>query len=305
MSDPGSVDDQHGPTKVTLSPLLPADPPRIGPFWLDARIVSSTAGTAYLAHPDPTGTAYGDDQVMVIRLAEGAAGDAAARERLSGLVNKLHIDTVIARGGQSQDEGRWARKFIPEKDLEAEDGFPEASWAALSWEETPHDVRLADTILAEVELRTTAPQGDPSGPEYRHYWNSKVRPGLARLWPLPWPGRHERAGWVTILVSWLLMLLLAAIAVLIAVLIFKDQPPIQPPPPKEASSSPQSGSPPPESSSPSPQSGSPSPQSGSPSPQSGSPSPSESGSPSMSESGSPSPSGTESGGGSQSPRSRL
>ncbi|MDN5726257.1 MAG: hypothetical protein L0G99_10060, partial [Propionibacteriales bacterium] len=293
MSDPGSVGDQHGATQVLLTPLLPADPPRVGPFWLDARIISGTAGTAYVAHPD-TGpdhegadTPYGSDDVMVIRLAEGAAADAAARERLAGLVNKLHIDTVVARGGASQDEGRWAGKFIPEKDLEAEDGVPEAPWVALTWQESAHDVALADTILAEVELRTTAPQGQPTGPEYQHYWTSKVRPGLARLWPLPWPGRHERAGWRTILVSWLLMLLLAAIAVLIVVLLFKDQPPIQPPPPKEATGSP-SGSPPPDSSSPSPQSGSPSPQSGSPSPESGSPSP-QSGSPSP-QSGSPSPS---------------
>ena len=41
-----------------------------------------------------------------------------------------------------------------------------------------------------------------------------MKPGLVRLWPLPWPGRYDRAGWKTILVSWLLMLLLAALAVL-------------------------------------------------------------------------------------------
>ena len=103
-----------------------------------------------------------------------------------------------------------------------------------------------------------------------------MRPGLARLWPLPWPGRFDRAGWRTILVSWLLMLLLAALAVLIAILIFRNQPPQSPPPPTGSSSGPQSGSP---------QSGS---QSGSPQ------SPAPSGSPS---SGSPGPSGTESGGG--------
>ena len=90
---------------------------------------------------------------------------------------------------------------------------------------------------------------------------------------LPWPGRYDRAGWKTILVSWLLMLLLAALAVLIAILIFRNQPPQTPPTPTGGS-----GSPPPQS-----QSGSPPPQSGSPSPQSGSPSASQSGS----ESGSP------------------
>ena len=120
----------------------------------------------------------------------------------------------------------------------------------------------------------------------------------------PWPGRYDRAGWKTILVSWLLMLLLAALAVLIAILIFRNQPPQTPPTPTGGSGSPppqsQSGSPPPQSGSPSAsQSGS---ESGSPS---GSPSGSQSGSPSASGSSSgsasPSPSGTESGGGEPSP----
>ena len=141
------------------------------------------------------------------------------------------------------------------------------------------------------ELAAVSPQGAPSGPDYPHYWIDKVRPGLARLWPLPWPGRYDRAGWRTILVSWLLMLLIAALAVLIAILIFRNQPPQTPPTPTGGS-----GSPPPSASA-SPQSGSP--QSGSP--QSGSPSGSASGSPSGSQSGSPSGSPSPSGGGSASP----
>ena len=126
----------------------------------------------------------------------------------------------------------------------------------------PAAANEAARILDSVQLATLPPQGTPSGPEYQQYWVQRVRPGLARLWPLPWPGRFDRAGWRTILVSWLLMLLLAALAVLIAILIFRNQPPQAPPPPTGGS-----GSPPPQSSSP--QSGSPPPQSGSP--QSGSP----------------------------------
>ena len=168
----------------------------------------------------------------------------------------------------------------------APDPRVDAPWVAVAYDGSPATAASARGLLERVELAGLPPLGRPAGPAYQHYWIDRVRPGLARLWPLPWPGRYDRAGWRTIFVSWLLMLLLAALAVLIAILIFRNQPPQTPPPPTEGT-----GSPPPASSSPSPQSGSPSPQSGSPSPQSGSPSPSSSGSPSPSDSGSPSPSG--------------
>ena len=298
---------------VPVSPLLADDPPRIGDFWLDARLDASASGVAFTAHDG------GNRPAMVILLSEGAAADAAARDRLAGTVNKMHIDTVLARGGHGQDFGRLGRKFRTEaEDPVAPDDRPVAPWVALAYDGSPAAAAEARRILDQVSLARLPQQGAAVGPDYRHYWIERVRPGLARLWPLPWPGRYDRAGWKTILVSWLLMLLLTALAVLIAILIFRNQPPQSPqtptggsPPPQ---SQPQSGSPPPQSGSPS---GSPSPQSGSPSPQSGSPS-SESGSPSQSgsESGSPSPSGTESGGGQpsetasgspgeQSPGSRL
>jgi hypothetical protein len=238
---------------------------------------------------------------MVILLSEGAAADAAARARLAGEINALHIDAVLARGGHGQDSGRLARKFRKEDDNPvAPDDRLVSPWAALVYDSSPAAAAKANQILDAVQIATLEPQGVPSGPDYQQYWIDRVRPGLARLWPLPWPGRFDRAGWRTILVSWLLMVLLAALAVLIAILIFRNQPPQAPPSPTGSSAS-QSGPP---------QSGS---QSGSP--QSGSPqSPAPSGSPS---SGSPGPSGTASGGSeptesvtgspatSNSPRSRL
>ena len=279
------------PPYVPVSPLLPDDPPRVGGFWLDARLSATPAGIAFTAHDEQ------NQPVMLLLLSEGAAADAAARARFSGEVNALHIDTVLARGGQGQDTGRLGRKFRgDENDPATPDPRPAAPWAALTYDGTPVAAAEAARILDTVQLDTLPAQGQPSGPEYQQYWIERVRPGLARLWPLPWPGRYDRAGWRTILVSWLLMLLLAALAVLIAILIFRNQPPQSPPPPTGGS-----GSPPPQSGSPPPQSGSPSPQSGSPSPGSASPSGSPSGSPSQSgtasASASPSPSGTESGGG--------
>jgi hypothetical protein len=280
-----------GPAYVPVTPLLPDDPPRVGEFWLDARIGATPAGIAFTAH-NPANT-----PAMVIFLAEGAAADAAARSRFAGEINGLHIDMVLARGGHGQDTGRLGRKYRSgEEDPVAPDERLVAPWAALAYDGSPAAAARAMQILDAVQIATLPPQGVPSGPDYQQYWIDRVRPGLARLWPLPWPGRFDRAGWRTILVSWLLMVLLTALAVLIAILIFRNQPPQSPPPPTGSSAGPQSGSP---------QSGDP--QSGSPqSPGSGSPS-----------SGSPGPSGTESGGGeptesatgspaaSNSPRSRL
>jgi hypothetical protein len=260
-----------GPAYVPVTPLLPEDPPKIGAFWLDARLTASPAGIAFTAHD------AADTPAMLILLSEGAAADAAARSRFAGEINALHIDTVLARGGHGQDSGRLARKFRKADDPVPPDERLVAPWAALVYDGSPATSAQAGRILDAVQIATLPPQGVPSGPDYQQYWIERVRPGLARLWPLPWPGRFDRAGWRTILVSWLLMVLLAALAVLIAILIFRNQPPQSPPPPTGSSTGP-------------PQSGS---QSGSP--QSGSPqSPAPSGSPT---SGSPGPSGTESGGG--------
>lgn len=256
-----------------LAPLLAIDPPRVGDFWLDARLTASPSGVAYAAH----GT--DNTPAMVILLSEGAAQDAAARDRLAGTVNKMHIDTVLARGGHGQDEGRLAGRFRSEDDdPEGPEHEPLAPWVALAYDGTRRAVAEAERILAVVDLSWLPAQGAASGPDYRLHWIDKVQPGTSRLWPLPWPGRHDRAGWLSILASWIIMMLLMALAVLIAILLFQQSSSQQAPPPVPPTAS-SSASPSPQSGSPSPQSGSPSPQSGSPSPDSASPSPSSGGSP--------------------------
>ncbi|WP_420175138.1 hypothetical protein [Luteococcus sp. OSA5] len=305
------------------APLLPSDPPRVGPFWLDARLVAGPPGVTYLAHGlDAKGQ---QRQVMLLMLAQGAAADAASRERLAGEVNKLHIDTVVARGGQGQDQGRLGHRFVAQDDHPASpDGMPQAPWVALAHDGSPAALAEAERLLRSVDLSTATPLGDPAGPDYRLHWIDDSAPAPTRAWPLPWPGRPDRAGWMSIAVSWLLTILLSALALLIAVLLFQNQPPAPPPPPipttpppSDSSQSPppsQSQTPPPsQSQSPSAsQSASPSQDSGSPTPSSGSPSPSQSGSgeptrpsdsPSME---SPMPSGSASGeAGSPTPNRRL
>lgn len=263
------------PADFPLSPLLPDDQPEIGGYWLDAALFRFGSGTAYLAHPAPDDPQQ--DPVVVVQLSEGAAADKAARDRFSGLVNKQHIDTVIARGGYEQDSGRLGKRFHPQEHVDsdaASDSVDDphadrlAPWVALSLadENTP---RIAEALLADVTLEDLPAKGNVSGPDYRHYWSERTAPGRNRIWPLPWPGRFDRGGWVTILASWLLMLLLAAIAVLIAILLFQNEPPQSPPPPPQSASATESAD---SSASPTPSDAS-----ASPSPSDSSASPSESG----------------------------
>jgi hypothetical protein len=281
-----------------LSPLLPSDPPKVGDFWLDARLAAAPSGVAFIGHDDI------NTSTMVILLSEGAAADAGARDRFAGAVNELHIDTVVARGGQGQNEGRLGHRFRDEPDdpVIGED-TPATPWVGLAYDASPASAAEATRILAEVDLSMLSHQGHIAGPDYRLHWIDRARPGIAKVWPLPWPGRHDRSGWLSILASWLLMLLLCALAVLIAILIFQNASTEQPPPPVPPTATPTASA----SGSPSPQSGSPSPQSGSPSPQSASPSPSGSSGPSPSRASvTPSPqTASPSGRGSPTPNSKL
>jgi len=201
------------PTSVLATPLQVTDPPKVGDFWLDARLTASPAGVAYLGH--------GRDNapVMLVLLSDGAATDANARHRLAGEVNKMHVDTVVARGGQGQDDGRMGDRHRSEDDDPVgPDEAPMAPWVALAWDGSRAAVAEADRLLAQIDLSTTAQLGSVKGPEYKLHWLDNTEPGVTRLWPLPWPGRHDRAGWVTMAVSWLLMIALSALALLIAVL---------------------------------------------------------------------------------------
>lgn len=250
------------------SPLLPGDPPKVGDFWLDARLLATPAGVGFLAHDD-AGT-----PVLLLMLSQGAAADAAARDRLSGEVNHLHTETVVARGGQGQDEGRLGFLFRSEDDDPVIDGHtPLAPWAALVNDGSPDAAAEGLRILRAIDLSTTGPTGRPSGPGYRLHWIDRAGPGTSRTWPLPWPGRSDRAGWSSVGISWLIIVMIAALGLLIAVLLFQNVPPSPPPPPVPTSASGSgggSGSPPPSSGSPSSGSGSPaspsSPSSGSGSP---------------------------------------
>ncbi len=215
---PGELADHY--------PLESHDPVRIGDYWLDTRLTATRAGIVFTAHEDD------GDSVMVILLAQGAAGDHAARSRFSGEINAMHIDTVVARGGQGQGDGRLGVRFRNEDDDPVVADHQElAPWAALAFDGSTQAVHEAERVLHAVDLALVPPLGEPKGPGYKLHWSQDTAQGATRLWPLPWPGRTDRAGWISILVSWLLMLLIAAVAILLAILVFQNQPPVSPPPP--------------------------------------------------------------------------
>ncbi|MFV0406296.1 MAG: hypothetical protein ACK5LN_05665 [Propioniciclava sp.] len=265
--EPPAADPTTEAELAQLHPLLPLDPPVIAGYQLVARLTASPSGVAYVAH-DATQT-----PVMLVMLSEGATDDIAAVQRFAGTVNTMHIDTVLARGGRGQQEGRLSQRYRPADDVPpAPDPAPAAAWVALAYTGTTAAATEAQRILAEVDLSWLPHQGKPTGPNYVLPWIDKITPGKTRAWPLSWPGRTDRAGWLSILISWLIMMLLMALAILIAILLFQFSPPQAPPPPVPTSAS-GGGSPSPGSASPSPDSASPSPDSASPSPDSASPSP--------------------------------
>lgn len=266
------------------------DPVKVGDFWLDSRLHATPAGVAYCAHVD------GSDAVMLLLLSGGAARDPAARARFSGEINAMHIDTVVARGGQEQDQGRMSVRFRDEHDDPiVASHAPLAPWVALAFDGSVGAVAEAARVLEAVDLVHTPQLGTPKGPDFLLHWWNNTAGGTSRLWPLPWPGRRDRAGWISLLVSFLLMVLLTAVAILLAILVFQNQPKVSPPPPipSQATGSGGSGSP-----SNSSQGGSPDPSqsaSGSPSDE-----PSRSDTPTMTQ-----PSGSDSGPGSPSPERKL
>lgn len=220
-------------------PLLPEDPPKVGDFWLDARLAANPAGVVYLAHRDDHA------ETMLIMLSAGAAADASARDRLAGEVNKLHADTVVARGGQDQAEGRLGYKFRGEDDDPVTpESKPLAPWVTLVYDGSPDALAEGRRLLTSVDLSSAPPLGAFSGPGFKLPWTGDTRVGRWRIWPLPWPGRYDRAGALPIFASWLLTLVMCGLALLIAVLIFQNAPVETPPPPvpTDQSQSPQSAS---------------------------------------------------------------
>ncbi|MGK2308732.1 hypothetical protein [Cutibacterium sp. V947] len=265
------------PWPIKALPLEPCDPPRVDEFWLDVRVLAMPSGTVFGAHDD-------DGQaVLIIVLSHGAASDPASWDRLAGEVNHLHSETVIARGGAGQNSGRLGGLYRPVTGPARAGGEPLAPWVALIFDGSAAAVAEARRILKAVDMSALS-GSSPAGPNFRLPWIDDTLPGQVRAWPLPWPGRRDRAGWSTTVVAWMLTIFIALTGLLIAVLLFQNVPPTPPPPPVPTSASSSSSA----NSSSSPSQGQGSGQSPSPSNSSGSGSPAPSTSPSAGNSTSPS-----------------
>ena len=206
-------------------PLLVSDPPRIGDFWLDARLSAREAGVVFVAHADD------EPAVMVLVLAEGAAHDPAARDRLAGEVNKLHAESVVARGGHGQDGGRLGQKYRSEADDPVSPGdAPTAPWVALAYDGSAEAVAEADRLLRSVDLSSTPMLGRAAARTTGCTGSTTRGPGVAVVaGVLARTPRSGRLGAVGGLLG--LTILLGALALLIAVLLFQNSPPESPQPP--------------------------------------------------------------------------
>ncbi|HEU4946203.1 MAG TPA: hypothetical protein VFT31_03510 [Kribbella sp.] len=196
-------------------PLQPEDPPRVGEFWLRARLGANAAGYLYAASDD-TGR-----EAVVAMMTEGSADDAAARDRFVWAVDRLPAEAVLAHNDADDDDlALWAA-LGP---VRVDDGSHSAA------DERQLAERRGEDVLSTVLMDRIPQLGRLRGPDFRHYWEGRRRPGLFRIWPLPWPAVLRPASRVALMMSLLTMMLLMLLAVLIAWLLFRNQPKVDPGP---------------------------------------------------------------------------
>ncbi len=192
------VDAPASPIPAPL-PLQPEDPPRVGEFWLRGRLGANAAGYLYTASDE-----HGRHAVVAM-MTEGSADDAAARDRFVHAVDSLPEDVVLAHNDEDDDDlALWAA-FGP---IREDDGSSAAADERLLAE------RRGEDVLSAVLMDRIPQHGRRRGPDFRHYWEGRRRPGLFRIWPLPWPTASKPASWAAIWFALATMLLIMALALL-------------------------------------------------------------------------------------------
>jgi cell division septation protein DedD len=196
-------------------PLQPEDPPRVGEFWLRGRLGANAAGFLYAASAED-----GRDAIVVM-MTEGSADDAAARERFVNAVDELPESAVLAHNDSDDDDlALWAA-IGP---IRTADGSSAASDERLIAE------RRGEEVLSAVLMDRIPQPGKLRGPDFRHYWENRRRPGLFRIWPLPWPNALRPASRWALAFALLTMALIMALAVFLAWLLFRHAQPLEPQP---------------------------------------------------------------------------
>lgn len=196
-------------------PLMPEDPPRVGDFWLRGRLGANAAGYLYTAS-DETGR-----HAVVAMMTEGSADDAAARDRFVTAVDEMSAAAVLAHNDADDDD---LALWVALGPIREDDGSSAATDERLIAE------RRGEEVLSAVLMDRIPQQGRVRGPDFRHYWENRRRPGLFRIWPLPWPAALRPASRFALILSLLTMLIIMALAIFIAWLLFRNSPEVDPGP---------------------------------------------------------------------------
>ena len=196
-------------------PLQPEDPPRVGEFWLRGRLGANAAGYLY------TSSSEDGRDAIVAMMTEGSADDAAARERFVNAVDELPEDAVLAHNDSDDDD---LALWVAVGPIRTDDGSSAASDERLIAE------RRGEEILSAVLMDRIPQPGKLRGPDFRHYWENRRRPGLFRIWPLPWPNALRPASRWALLLALLTMAVIMALAVFLAWLLFRHAAPLEPEP---------------------------------------------------------------------------
>ncbi|MFI7612172.1 hypothetical protein ACIBP6_13225 [Nonomuraea terrae] len=186
------------------SPLQYGDPPRLGPFVVQARLQTAPAGFVYL------GQAQDGRPVSLAVLTRGAAFDAAARERFLAAVKEA--------GGRDRSGVRgWLGR--PARGRGAViDGAPEvlafdggrAPWVAVPYAPgRPGAERFLEPVMVGGTFI-----GEPHGPDFVPFWvtdRAPALPGVRRRPPLTETRRRVLMAALAVI---LLLLLVVAILLL-------------------------------------------------------------------------------------------
>jgi cell division septation protein DedD len=196
-------------------PLMPEDPPRVGEFWLRGRLGANAAGYLYAASDEEGRGA------VVAMMTEGSADDAAARDRFVTAVDELPEDAVLAHNDADDDD---LALWVALGPIREDDGSSAASDERLIAE------RRGEEVLSAVLMDRIPHIGRFRGPDFRHYWEGRRRPGLFRIWPLPWPAVLRPASRLALILALVTMAIIMALAVLLAWLLFRNAEPLEPEP---------------------------------------------------------------------------
>ncbi|WP_433425270.1 hypothetical protein ACQP1V_20250 [Microtetraspora malaysiensis] len=190
------------------TPLQYGDPPHLGPFVLQARLLTGPAGLVYLGQ-GPDGRA-----VSVALLTRGAALDPVARDRFVAAV----------REAERRGRRRGSRAALT---VLAMDGGP-APWVAVPYAPGGAGAeRFLEPVMVSGMLL-----GDRNGPDFVPYWLGDRDPALpAPGPPAPPPAATRRAVGLAAALLATLVTMMVVMAWLLLFRLESDPPPTRPLPP--------------------------------------------------------------------------